>query len=337
MARTALAPVTQWITAAALQHGDRLPECVMERLGLGRRSTLALLRKLAALQWLQISGTPRRRRYGPGPLRQVVQRYALAGLQEDQPWRRDFAPFFSLPAPVQRMARHAFTELVNNAVDHSGGGQVTVSMRQTPLQLQLLVSDDGCGLFERIGQSFHIAEPALAMLELSKGGLTSAPDRHSGHGLFFTSRLADVFDIHANAVAYQCRSWERRAWRAGRPATQGGTSVYLAISLDTPRTLDSVLQAHRGGAGRGLERTTVPLHLLAGEDGVLASRAEARRVASRLAQFEQAEIDFSGITDIGHAFADELFRVFGAGQPQLVLQATGMTPGVRAVIAGVRP
>ena len=337
MARTALAPVTQWITAAALQHGADLPAHVMDRLGLARRAALALLRRLAELQWLQIEGTPRQRRYSPGPLRQVVQHYALAGLQEDQPWRRDFAPFFLLPAPVQRMARHACTELVNNAIDHSGGSQVTVSMRQTPLQLQLLVSDDGCGLFRRIEERFAITEPALAMLELSKGGLTSDAQRHAGQGLFFTSRLADVFDIHANAAAFQCRSWERRAWRAGRPAVHHGTSVYVAISLDTPRTLDTVLRAHRGADGHGLARTTVPLHLLAGPEGVLASRAEARRVAARLAQFEHAEIDFAGVTDIGHGFADELFRVFGGDTPTLELQPTGMNPGVQAMVASVRP
>ncbi len=337
MARTALAPVTQWITAAAIQHGGGLPAHVMARLGLTRRSALALLRRLAAMQWLQIDGTPRRPRYGPGPLRQVVQQYPLAGLQEDQPWRRDFVPFFALPAHVQRMARHAFTELLNNAIDHSGGREVTVSMRQTPLQLQLLVSDDGCGLFQRIEQCFAIDEPALAMLELSKGRLTSAPDRHTGQGLFFTSRLADVFDIHANAAAFQCRDWEPRRWHAGRPATRHGTSVYLAIALDTPRTLDAVLRAHQGKAGQALGRTTVPLHLLAGAEGVLASRAEARRVAARLAQFDSAEIDFAGVGDIGHGFADELFRVFGGDNPGLELLPTGMVPGVRALVAGVRP
>jgi STAS-like domain of unknown function (DUF4325) len=212
-----------------------------------------------------------------------------------------------------------------------------VSMRQTPLQLQLLISDDGCGLFRRIEESFAIAEPALAMLELSKGRLTSDPRHHAGQGLFFTARLADVFDIHANAAAFQRRSWDGRAWHAGRPAMPHGTSVYVAIRLDTPRTLDSVLQAHRGAAGHGLGRTTVPLQLLAGPEGVLASRAEARRAAARLAQFEHAEIDFAGITDIGHGFADELFRVFGGNHPGLELQATGMSPGVRAMVASVRP
>ena len=337
MARTALAPVTQWITAAAVRHGAGLAAHVMDRLGLARRPALALLRRLADAGWLQIEGTPRRRHYDPGPLRQVVQRYALDGLQEDAPWRRDFAPFFVLPAAVQRMAQHAYTELLNNAIDHSGGSQVTVSMRQTPMQLQLLVSDDGCGLFERIGRSFAIDEPALAMLELSKGRLTSAPDRHSGQGLFFTSRLADVFDIHANQAAFQCRSWDRLSWQAGRPATRHGTSVYLAICMDTPRTLDAVLRAHHGAAGHGFARTQVPLHLLAGSGGVLASRAEARRVAARLAAFEHAEISFAGVTDIGHGFADELFRVFSSDNPGLELQPTGMNPGVQAMVASVRP
>lgn len=336
MARTDLVPLTQSITAAVLRHGTELPTQLMAQLGLSRRRVLALLRRLEALQWLQIGGTPRRRSYSPGPLRQVVQRYALAGLQEDLPWRRDFAPYFALPAPVQRMAQHAFTELVNNAVDHSGGGSVTVSMRQTPLQLQLLVSDDGCGLFDRLAQSFALDDPQLAMLELSKGKLTSDPDRHSGHGLFFTSRLADVFDIHANHAAFQCRSWERSAWRAGRPLARGGTSVYAAISLDTRRTLESVLQAHRGSESGGFDHTVVPLHLLAGAGPALASRADARRVAARLAQFRRAEIDFEGIAEVGHGFADELFRVFSRQHPAVQLLPVGMNAGITALVAGVQ-
>ena len=244
MARIELAPLTQWITEAAVRHGDELPAHLMERLSISRRRAVLLLRKLVAMQCLQSLGTPRKPQYRPGALRQVVRRYPLAGLQEDLPWRLDFAPFFELPASVARMAQHAFTELLNNAIDHSGGSQVTVSMRQTPLQLQLLISDDGCGVFQRIEQSFQINDPALAMLELSKGKLTSAPERHSGHGLFFTSRLADVFDLHANQSAFQSRAWEARRWRSGKPASRVGTSIYLAISLDTPRTLDAVLRAH---------------------------------------------------------------------------------------------
>jgi anti-sigma regulatory factor (Ser/Thr protein kinase) len=329
------ASAASWITAAAIDHPSELPQHLMLRLGITRRRAQAVLQQLVAGQWLTRAGSVRKPLYRPGALRQVVHHYPLAGLQEDAPWRRDFVPYFDLPVEVRRMAQHAFTELLNNAVDHSGGTRVTVSLRQTPLHLQLLVSDDGCGLFERIAQSFAIDDPQLAMFELSKGKLTSEPERHSGHGLFFASRLADIFDLHANSAAFQHRHWGDEIWRKTRPAPHRGTSVYLAIALDTPRTLDSVLRAHSAGAtGYGFDRTDVALKLLGGPD-MLMSRADARRVTARLTMFGQAELDFSGIDAIGHGFADELFRVFRREHPEVNLQAKKMAPAVGAMVGSI--
>lgn len=337
MARTQLAAITGWITIAALRDGERLPDMLMERLSIGRRAALALLQRLVAAQWLVREGTPRRPVWRPGALRQVVHRYALAGLEEDLPWQRDFAPGFVLRPNVARLAQQAFTELLNNAVDHSGGTQVTVSVRQTALHLQILVSDDGCGVFERIARHFAIDEPALAMLELSKGKLTSQPERHRGHGLFFTARLADIFDLHANRHAFQFRGAGRRRWHAARPLQHEGTSAYAAIALDTERTVDAVLRSHAdGGAGYAFDTTQVPLGLLTGAATGLESRAQARRVAHRLAQFRRAELDFSGLDDVGHAFADELFRVFARAQPGVQLVPLAMAPRVAAMVAAVQ-
>lgn len=340
MARIDLAPLTQWITEAAVKHGDALPQHLMQRLSISRRRAGHVLRQLQAAQWLQSLGTPRQPLHRPGALRQVVRRYPLDGLREDLPWRLEFAPCFALPAAVHRMAQHAFTELLNNAIEHSGGTQVTVSMRQTPLQLQLLVSDDGCGLFNRIEQSFAIDDPKLAMMELAKGKLSSSPEGHSGHGLFFTSRLADVFDLHANQASFQSRAWDSRGWRPGKSgpvAARPGTSIYLAIAMDTPRTLDAVLREHSlDQTGYAFERTRVPLHLLA-EGQVLASRADAQRVAARLHDFRCVELDFDGVTDIGHGFADELFRVFGRLHPALELVPLRMAPRVAAMVGAVSP
>jgi anti-sigma regulatory factor (Ser/Thr protein kinase) len=236
---------------------------------------------------------------------------------------------------VQRLAQHAFTELLNNAVDHSGGTAVTVSLRQTALHLQLLVSDNGCGVFKRIEESFGIDDPQLAMFELSKGKLTSQPERHCGHGLYFSSRLADVFDLHANRAAFQYRNFGGRPWRATRPGPHTGTSIYLAIALDTPRTLDEVLRSQGSAAlAYGFQRTQVPLHLLAGGD-TLASRADAKRVASRLQAFARAEIDFAGIEYVGHGFADELFRVFRREHPEVELVPLAMNAQVSAMLATV--
>lgn len=337
MARLDLNALTLHITAAAVKHPHDLASHLVQSTGLSRGTIQKALQRLTQLGWLQREGSARRPLFRPGLLRQVVQRYPLAGLQEDLPWSRDFAPFFALPTHVQRMTQHTFGELLNNAIDHSGGTSVTVSLRQTPSHVQLLVSDDGCGVFDQLSRSFSLADPLMAMLELSKGKLTSQPARHAGRGLFFTSRLADVFDLHANDTAFQHREWEGNGWRPGRALKHQGTSVYAAIALDTTRTLDSVLHAHSlTGAGFGFERTVVPLRLLASPLAGLDSRAQARRVAARLNAFRRAEIDFDGVTNIGHSFADELFRVMSPELGEVDLVPLNMSPTVAAMIESVR-
>jgi anti-sigma regulatory factor (Ser/Thr protein kinase) len=334
-----LAALTAWITPAALAHPLDLPAEVARRLACSPRRARALVNQLEGQGWLVRSGTLRKPCWTPGVLRQVVQRYTLAGLEEDLPWRRDFAPCFELPPQVARIAQHAFMELLNNAIDHSGGTRATVSMRQTALHLQLLVSDDGIGLFDRVADAHDIADPALAMFELAKGKLTSQPARHAGRGLFFTARLADVFDLHANRNAYQRRHLEGRGWirSSARAATDRGTTVFVGIALDTERTLDEVLRsASLEGEGYGLERISVPLRLLTGDGSALDSRAQARRVAARLTEFQRAELDFEGVAEIGHSFADELFRVLPATQPQLTLHAVHTAAPVARMIEMVR-
>jgi anti-sigma regulatory factor (Ser/Thr protein kinase) len=331
--RPPLAAATTWITAAASEHGDRLFDHVMERLAVSRRRARKLVQALVDAQWLEASGTPRKRRFTPGTMRQVVRHYALDGLQEDLPWAREFAPLLSLQPNVARLAQHAFTELLNNAIDHSGGSGVTVSVRQTGMHLQMLVSDDGCGVFQSIERGWQIDDPAHAMLELSKGKLTTQPDRHCGHGLFFVARAADIFDLHANRSGFQRRPG-KSGWFALRPLERQGTSVFLAIALDTQRTLDEVLRA-QAESGYGFEHTEVALRLLTGPGIGLESRAQARRVALRLAQFRRARLDFSGVEDIGPAFADELFRVFARANPGVELRPEAMAPRVAAMVNGI--
>lgn len=336
MARLDIPALTSWITAAAIRHSDDLAAHVAERCGVTRRTAARGLQRLVDAQWLVREGTRSRPRFRPGLLRQVAQRYPLAGLTEDLPWSRDFAPFFELAPEIRRMAQHAFCELLNNAIDHSEGTQVTVSLRQTPQQLQLLVSDDGRGLFDKIHAAFALDDPTHAMLELSKGKLTSQPERHTGRGLFFTSRLADVFDLHANERAFQRRDWEA-GWQPGRALKRRGTSVYAAFALDTPRTLDAVLQSFSAdGASLDFERTIVPLRLITSTLAGLESRSQARRVAARLQSFRRAEVDFTGVPSVGHGFADELFRVIAKGQPECELVAVNMAPGVARMVESVR-
>jgi anti-sigma regulatory factor (Ser/Thr protein kinase) len=337
VARLDINSLTLWITAAAAQHPHDLADHVAQRIGVTRRTANKALQRMVELNWLAREGPARRPSYRAGLLRQVVRSYELEGLEEDIPWSRDFAPYFVLPASVQRMVQHTFCELLNNAVDHSEGTSVTVSLRQTPSHVQLLVSDDGRGVFDKIHEAFALDDPTLAMLELSKGKLTSQPQRHTGRGLFFTSKLADIFDLHANEVAFQRRDWDAGGWLPGRAMKRRGTSIFAAIALDTRRTLEATLQAYsHDGAGFGFERTVVPLRLITSSLAGLESRAQARRVAARLHQFRRAEVDFNGVAHIGHGFADELFRVLARQDSISELVPINMSPAVAAMIDSVR-
>lgn len=332
MPRLDLDAITPWITRAAIEHGDDLAAEVARRLDIGTRRAAVMLRQLAERGWLSVQRQGRRQVHRPGTLRQVVQTYTLAGLEEDLPWRRDFRPCFELSRHVTQLMGQAFTELLNNAAEHSGGTQVSVSLRQTPQQLQLLVADDGVGLFQHLRETVAIDDPMLALLELSKGRLTSQPLHHCGHGLFLSARLADVFHVQANGESWMTRDGDGSGWQRQRlgPA-RPGTTIYLSVACDTLRTLDAVLNDWRADAeAADFSRTAVPLRLLAGADGqaMLHSRADARRVTHRLTAFALAELDFEGIEAIGPAFADELLRVWGSSHPEVQLKLSNAAPGV---------
>ena len=320
------------ITATAVAHPQHLCAVLAAKHGLSRSTVGKCLRGLINAGWLERDGKSHPI-YRPGVLREVTQTYEVAGLDEQTPWERDFAPCLALSPNVSRLAHHAFTELLNNAVDHSGGSRVSISMRQNRTHLHVLVRDDGCGVFDRIRQAFHIDSAQQALLELSKGKLTTQPDRHTGRGLFFTSRLFDVFDLYANGLTYQYSHWQRRDWLKANPLKNSGTAIFMSVALSSGRTLDEIVAAHSRGAGdRSFSRTEVALRLAHGDGEMLESRAQAKRIAARLESFDTVDLDFEGVGAVGQAFADELFRVFSQQHPHVRLRPRNMNADVAAMI-----
>lgn len=337
MTRLDLRALTAWITSGATDHPRDLSRAAAEHFGVSRSTARKGLARLVEQGWLVRGGSRSRPIYRPGVLREVTHTYALAALEEHLPWSRDFASRFGLAPNVSAIARHAFGELLNNAIDHSSGSTVTVSMRQNRTHLHLLVSDNGCGVFDRIRNAYDIDDPQQAMLELAKGRLTTQPQRHSGRGLYFTSRLFDVFDLHANTVVYQHTHWGRQDWLRKHPLQRPGTSIFASIALDSLRTVDEVYRAHStSDTSLGFDRTVVPLRLALGTEGSpLESRSQARRVLSRLHEFCIAELDFAGVSHVGQGFADEVFRVFVAEHQHLRLVPLNMNADVAATVRGV--
>ena len=90
--------------------------------------------------------------------------------------------------------------MCNNAIDHSDGSLIIVSIKKTATTTEMLISDDGYGIFKKIQDAMGLLDERHSVLELSKGKLTTDPERHTGEGIFFTSRMFDLFDILSGGV-----------------------------------------------------------------------------------------------------------------------------------------
>jgi hypothetical protein len=64
----------------------------------------------------------------------------------------------------------------------------------------------------------------------------------------------------------------------------------------------------------------------------LVSRSQAKRVANRFERFKRVELDFTGIEEIGQAFADEMFRVFATAHPEIRITPLNTGPAVAQMI-----
>jgi STAS-like domain of unknown function (DUF4325) len=68
----------------------------------------------------------------------------------------------------------------------------------------------------------------------------------------------------------------------------------------------------------------------------LASRSQAKRIMARFHDFAEVILDFDGVSDIGQAFADEIFRVFKNEHPDTFLMAANANENIERMIKYVQ-
>ena len=96
------------------------------------------------------------------------------------------------------MVQYAFTQMLNNAIDHSRGETVQIGVSIDAHSWKFHICDDGSGAFRNIRETFGLNQDLEAVGELSKGKRTTTPEAHTGEGIFFTSKIVDSFRISSN-------------------------------------------------------------------------------------------------------------------------------------------
>ena len=260
------------------------------------------------------------------------QTYQLSGpgsLDEDRVWSQATRELQLDGNPAaQRILQHSLLEMINNATDHSGGTQVGVALWNLNDLLAFRVTDDGEGAFAHLRHGLGLHDDYDAVLALTKGKRTTWSERHSGEGIFFTSKMNDLFRLSANGIRWTVDN-RRDDQAVGESPITSGTVVYGEIATDTTRQISDVF----GDYTKDFEFVrTRPAVKLNGLGLQFASRSEARRFLDGLEEFEEITLDFDGVTDIGQSWVDEVFRVWPREHPGRTLTPTRMNPAVSFMI-----
>ncbi|MBS4098811.1 MAG: DUF4325 domain-containing protein [Sulfuricella sp.] len=307
----------------------------METFQLTRQAIHSHLTALVKVGYLVAEGNTRARKYVLGPVRFHSGVFSLKGLRESDVYYRDFGFMFNgLPKELENICHYGFTEMLNNAVDHSCGSNASISVDRTADLITIRITDDGEGIFNHIARIMNLSDPRESLLELSKGKLTTDPDNHTGQGIFFTSRAFDYFLIFSGDLIFSHDDGDKNDYLLHDDNDRQGTLVIMRIALDSNKVLKDVFDAFTGNEDENFafNKTVVPVKLALYEGERLVSRSQAKRILNRVERFKTVLLDFQGVDFIGQAFADEVFRVFVRNNPQISITPINLTKNVEQAI-----
>jgi biotin operon repressor/anti-sigma regulatory factor (Ser/Thr protein kinase) len=312
---------------------------IVEHLGITRQAVNKHVLELLKAGLITKSGSTRGARYHitgerpgavrPKPLRRT---YRLSGIAEDEVFA-ELALLAglkrNLAANAYEIFRYAFTEILNNAIDHSfsEAGDILVSVGYR--EASFTIRDFGIGIFNSIAEKFSLGDEEKALGELLKGKKTTLPARHSGEGIFFTSKCGDRVAIRSHKISLVFDNLAQDV-RVEEKRSLEGTEVGFSIGKRSRKKLTDIFREYAPEEYEyRFEKTRVYVQLFQRD---YISRSEARRMLAGLEAFREVVLDFKGVKSIGQAFADEVFRVFTRGHPDISIKTENVRPAIRTMI-----
>jgi DNA-binding MarR family transcriptional regulator len=311
-----------------------------EVLGISRQALSTHLRTLIASGEVIKTGSTRAARYilaSRAPSARVLKRdLGLSNLDEADVYQ-DLALSLSLtsqlPKPAEAIIRYGFTEMLNNAIDHSEADRCSIRFQLDTGAASFEIRDRGIGIFHSIATKLDLEDEQAAMIELLKGRTTTMRERHSGEGVFFTSKAADRFVLRSHRIQVDWDALKDDVFVA-KQRYMPGTRVSFLLRKGTRRRLEDVFRAFAPAEyDFQFQKTRLHVRLLQND---YISRSEARRLLTNLEKFMEVLLDFKHVRTIGQGFADEIFRVFAARYPEILVHTENMNDVVAAMIQHVQ-
>jgi anti-sigma regulatory factor (Ser/Thr protein kinase) len=265
-------------------------------------------------------------------IRTASYRLPVAGLQEHevlQRFKRETGVLSGLAENVKRIVEYAFSEMLNNAIEHSRSELVTVSMSRSDGMLSFHVVDQGVGVFRNIMDKHSLDSELAALQDLLKGKQTTAPDQHSGEGIFFTSKAVDRLELNSHEQRLVFDNMNNDVFvKSGKFVK--GTVVRFAVATASQRRLEDVFKPFTNDKYK-FDKTAVNVRLFKG-DVEYVSRSQARRLLAGLDKFQSIVLDFRDVATVGQGFADEIFAIWLADHPGIKITYVNANENVEFMI-----
>jgi anti-sigma regulatory factor (Ser/Thr protein kinase) len=307
--------------------------------GVSRSSIQQCLRELVNEGAVVAFGKTRNKTYALVPLREEMVAFPLLGLEEHRVWEDRVRPLLEGATPnILRICEYGFTEMLNNAIDHAEGSMVVIHVFYAAALIEFKVFDDGVGIFKKLKRALDLEDERHTILELTKGKLTTDPQRHTGEGIFFTSRMFDRFTIASGNLVFTHMMKDSDWLLDNADHKVEGTGVIMNIDPNVNRTTDSIFKQYttENDEGVGFGLTKIPVVLAQYGDGNFVSRSQAKRLLAGLHRFKEIILDFERVETIGPAFADEIFRVFQRHYPDINVRWVSANETVEMMIRRAR-
>ncbi len=224
--------------------------------------------------------------------------------------------------------QYALSEMTNNVIDHSNAETLLFKVEKNYLKTKAYLLDDGVGIFEKIKEHFELESLDEARCELFKGKLTTDKSKHSGEGIFFTSRMMDSFCIISDRKVFDTNKYNDEFNYDIDSNIIKGTCVIMTLSNFTQKRIADIFNQYSSPDG-GFTKTDIPLKNIF--DSAPISRSQAKRIYYRLDEFNNVTLDFEGLDWMGQAFAHQLFVVYQNQHPNTVLLPINMCEDVKAM------
>lgn len=240
----------------------------------------------------------------------------------------------NLPENVRLKIEYSFTEMVNNVIDHSGSSILNIFIIEDFTEFRMYICDRGIGIFKKIMADKNLSNEKQAIFQLSKGKLTSDPANHSGEGIFFTSRICNEFGIVSfDKFFHSHNNGEKDMLRVCCENTSnlGNTVVALFFNKQDKSSISDVFLKYQNEFD-GFSKTEIHVKLAEEFSKTLMSRSQAKRVMSGFENFKEVLLDFKGVSMVGQAFADQIFRVYKLANPGIEIKYTNVNDEIQVIL-----